>query len=104
MEVNADAITFANIRKGDSRFRGLSREEGLIPKVGSNIAKEHSELETWDDLKNFWNTGLNQLANEFLQGCLSVAPLHGDDTCKYCDQITLCRKTELFNDPNGEAE
>ncbi len=104
MQVDADAIAFATIRKGDSRYRGLSREEDLIPKVGSNITKEHPELETWDDLKDFWNTGLNQLATEFLQGRLSVSPLHEDDTCKYCDQLTLCRKTELLNPQNGEDE
>ena len=104
LEVNADAIVFANIRKGNSRYRGLSREEDLIPKVDSNITKEHPELETWDDLKIFWNTGLNLLANEFLQGRLNVSPLHGNDTCKYCDQLTLCRKTELLNSNNGEEE
>jgi probable DNA repair protein len=104
MEVNADAITFATIRKGDSRYRGLSREENTIPKVSSNLAREHPELETWDDLKDFWNTGLNQLANEFLQGRLKVSPLHDDDTCRYCDQNTFCRKTELLNPQNGEDE
>jgi probable DNA repair protein len=104
MEVNADAIVFASIRKGNSRYRGLSREEDIIPRIGSNITKEHPELETWDDLKAFWKTGLNQLANEFLQGRLKVSPLHGDDTCRYCDQLTLCRKTELLTANNGEEE
>ena len=104
MEIDADAIVFANIRKGNSRYRGLSREEYIIPKVGSSISKEHPELETWDDLKNFWKAGLNQMANEFLQGRLSVTPLHDSDTCKYCDQLTLCRKTELLTSNNGEVE
>jgi ATP-dependent helicase/nuclease subunit B len=104
MEVKADAITFANIRKGDSRYRGLSQEENLIPRVNSNITKEHSELETWDDLKNFWHTSLNQLATEFLQGRLTVSPLHEGDACKYCEQNTFCRKTELLNHSNGEEE
>ena len=104
MEVNADAIVFANIRKGNSRYRGLSREDDIIPKIGSNITREHPELETWEDLQLFWKTGLNQLANEFLRGHLSVSPLHGDDTCKYCDQLTLCRKTELLTVSNGEEE
>jgi probable DNA repair protein len=104
MEVNADAIVFANIRKGNSRYRGLSRDEDLIPRVSSNIIKEHPELETWGELKNFWRTGLNDLAKEFLQGSLSVAPLHGNDSCKYCDQLTLCRKTEHLSSNNGEEE
>ena len=104
LEVNADAITFATIRKGDLRYRGLSREDNIIPKVSSNLAREHAELETWDDLKDFWNNGLNQLADEFLQGRLKVSPLHDEDTCRYCDQNTLCRKTELLNPQNGEDE
>jgi probable DNA repair protein len=104
MEVDADGIAFANIRKGSSRYRGLSHEEGLIPRVESNLAKENPELETWDDLKTFWKTGLNQLAGEFLQGDLRVSPLHDNETCKYCDQVTLCRKTELLNPQNGEDE
>jgi ATP-dependent helicase/nuclease subunit B len=104
MEVKANAVAFANIRKGDSRYRGLSDEENTIPKVSSNLARENPELETWDDLRSFWKIGLNQLAEEFLQGRLSVSPLHDDDTCKYCDQITFCRKTELLNPANGEEE
>ena len=104
MEINADAVVFANIRKGASRYRGLSKEKDIIPKVTSNINKEHPELETWDDLKTFWKTGLNQLAKEFMQGRLNVIPLHNDDTCKYCDQLTFCRKTELSTSNNGEEE
>ncbi len=104
LEFDADALAFANIRKGESRYQGLSREENLIPKLSSNISEKHSELETWDDLRKFWKSGLNQLAEEFLKGYLSVAPLHGDDTCKYCDQLTLCRKTELLSSQNGDDE
>ena len=104
MKVNTDAIVFANVRKGNFRYRGLSRGKDLIPKVSSNLTKEHPELITWNDLMAFWKTGLNQLANEFLDGRLSVAPLHDNDTCKYCDQLTLCRKTELLTSNNGEEE
>ena len=104
MEISADGIVFANIRKGSSRYRGLSHKENLIPGVESNITKEIPELTTWDELKTFWRNGLNQLASEFLQGELKVSPLHDNETCKYCDQITLCRKTELLNIQHGETE
>lgn len=104
LEIKSDAVAFANIRMGKSRYRGLSREEDLIPQVSSNLARENPELETWDDMRDFWNTSLNQLANEFLEGRLDVSPLHNDETCKYCDQVTLCRKTELFNSSNEEKE
>ena len=104
LEVPADAVTFASIRKGDTRFRGLSREESLVPKVGSHLSKENPTLETWDDLLAFWKRGLEDLAGEFLQGRLNVAPLDVNDTCKYCNQVTFCRKTELFTATNGEEE
>ncbi len=104
LEVKADAVAFANIRKGDSRYRGLSREENIIPKVGSNLSKENSDLETWNDLLAFWKRGLNDLAGEFLKGRLKVAPVHVKDTCRHCDQVTFCRKTELLTSANGEEE
>ncbi len=104
MDMNADSVAFAIIRRGDSRYRGLSSEENIIPKVSSNITRENPELKTWEDLKDFWNTGLKQLATEFLRGHLNVAPLHSDETCKYCDQNTLCRKTEVLSFSNGDKE
>ncbi len=104
LEVPADAVTFASIRKGDTRFRGLSREESLVPKVSSHLSKENPTLETWNDLLAFWKRGLEDLAGEFLQGRLNVAPLDVNDTCKYCNQVTFCRKTELLASANGAEE
>ena len=104
LSVDADAVAFANIRQGELRYRGLSREENILPKVNSNLSKENPELETWKDLKKFWNKGLNQLAGEFMEGHLQVSPLHGEDTCRHCDQVTLCRKTEIFNSLSGAEE
>ena len=80
----------------------MSREDNIIPKVYSNLSKENSDLITWDDLLAFWKRGLNGLAGEFLEGHLKVAPLDVKDTCKYCDQVTFCRKTELLASANGE--
>ncbi len=104
LEIPADAITFASIRRGDTRYRGLSREDNLVPKVRSNFSRQNPDLETWDDVLAFWKQGLNDLASEFLEGRLRVEPLHVKDTCKYCDQLTLCRKTELWASPDGEEE
>ena len=104
MEVDADALAFATIRKGNFRYRGLSREDNILPRVDSQLSKENSELENWQDLRNLFKSGLNFLATEFVQGNLEVAPLHNDETCKYCDQMTFCRKTELLTPTNGETE
>jgi len=104
LQVPADAIAFAHIRQGDHRYLGVSREENVISTLESNISKKRPDLEHWEKLKAFWKEGLHHLASEFLQGRLKVSPLHGDDSCKYCDQVTLCRKTELLTSANGEEE
>ncbi len=102
--VQADAVAFAILHKGKSGYKGLAREDSLIPKVKSNITKECSELEQWDDMKQYWKLRLHHTAQEFLNGVPRVDPINERETCKFCDQKTLCRKTELLNHFNGEDE
>lgn len=102
--IQADAVAFAILHKGKSGYKGLAREDNLIPKVKSNITKEYSELEHWDDMKHYWKLHLHQTAQEFLNGVLKVDPINERETCKFCNQKTLCRKTELLNHFDEEAE
>jgi RecB family exonuclease len=102
--VEADAVAFAILHKGKSGYKGLAREDSLIPKVKSNITKECSELEQWDDMKQYWKLHLHRTAQEFLNGVPRVDPINERETCKFCDQKTLCRKTELLNHFDGEDE
>jgi ATP-dependent helicase/nuclease subunit B len=104
LKISADAIAFAHIRQGDPRYLGVSREKNLISALESNISKKRPDLEHWEELKTFWKESLHHLAAEFLEGRLRVDPLNAPDTCRYCDQVTLCRKTELLNRQNGEDE
>ncbi len=104
LTVQADAVAFAILHKGKSCYKGLAREEGLIPKVKSNITKECPELEHWEDMKEYWKRQLHQTAKEFLDGDLRVDPISERETCKYCDQKTFCRKTELLAYTNEEDE
>jgi probable DNA repair protein len=102
--VQADAVAFAILHKGKSGYKGLAREDSLIPKVKPNITKECSELENWDDMKQYWKLRLHHTAQEFLNGVLGVDPISERETCKFCDQKTLCRKTELLHHFDGEDE
>jgi len=102
--VTADAIAFATVRKSKPRYLGLSRENILIPGLESNISKKCPEVEQWDDLKQYWKLHLHHTAQEFLNGVSRVDPISEKETCNFCDQKTLCRKTELLNQFDGEDE
>jgi len=102
--VQADAVAFAILHKGNSGYKGLACEDSLIPKVKSNITKECPEVEQWDNMKQYWKLRLHHTAQEFLNGVLRVDPVSEKETCKFCDQKTLCRKTELLNHFDGEDE
>ncbi|MCH7501690.1 MAG: PD-(D/E)XK nuclease family protein, partial [Nitrospinae bacterium] len=102
LQVQTDAVAYANVKSGEHKFKGITTQDNLIPKLESNLSKYNQDIHSWEDLKNFWKTNLNGIAKEFLEGHLKVAPLDVKDTCKYCDQVTFCRKTELLASANGE--
>lgn len=104
LEIPADAIAFAQVRKGEFRYRGLSREANLIPKVDSYQESKNTDAESWEDIKKYWKTQLTRTAREFLEGHLKVDPINFPDTCRHCDQKTFCRKMELLNFADSEDE
>jgi len=65
----------------------LPIEEVAIAEIRSNEIK----LKTTQADKNTWETILSQLASEYLLGNSVVKPLHGEETCRYCDLTSLCR-------------
>ena len=100
----ADALAFAVINKRKSTYLGLSQENVIIPGVDININKKCPDINHWDELKDYWKSRLDRTAEEFLEGILKVDPLNENDTCKLCDQKTLCRRTELLSRFEGEDE
>jgi probable DNA repair protein len=102
--IEADAVAFAILCRGKSGYKGFSREDSLIPNVKSNFMKECAELDNWDDIKHYWKLHLNSTAQEFLNGSLQVDPFNERESCKFCDQKTLCRKTELLHHFDEEEE
>ncbi len=104
LQVPADAVAYANVKRGEYKYKGIAVQDNLIPRLESDLSRYNPDLHSWKELSLYWKENLSRTAQEFLAGHLKVDPLNAPDTCRYCDQITLCRKTELLNPFNGEAE
>ena len=104
LQIPTDAVAFANVRRGEYKFKGVAAQDDIIPPLKSDYSKHNPDIQSWDRLKTFWKDNLTRTANEFLEGRLEVDPIDGEDICRYCDQITFCRKTELLNHISGNDE
>ncbi len=91
------AVVFARIKAGDMAFRGIARDEGLLPGVSSldrqrsGAAKQYA---SWDELLEGWRAELESLGREFAAGEARVDPKRGEPTCRYCGLKPLCRINE----------
>lgn len=91
VEQKVDAISFAEVRNDDMRFKGIAANDLEIKGIKA-IAdiKDESVPATWNALINDWNTTLQQLADDFFAGIADVDPAYYD-TCQYCELHGLCR-------------
>ena len=100
------AVSFAVVRPQEVVFKGVARDEELIPGV-TPLAKSKNtrDVPSWEALLETWRKTLDALATEFLSGHASVAPKDYPRTCEYCDLGTLCRVKELFDrGPTSDEE
>lgn len=92
------AIAFALLRRGrDSGYRGLARDEGILPDTpafaDSRQGRQPAAADAapdWDDLLAGWRQTLAGLARDYRDGDARVAPKTAQ-TCRYCEQHALCR-------------
>ena len=108
---NVIAVAFARLKPGDLGFRGVAREEGLIPgvatldKLRAGAARDYG---SWEDLLAGWRYELEALGREFAAGEARVDPKRGDLTCRWCELHALCRINERarggIGGPGGEGE
>jgi probable DNA repair protein len=103
------AVLFAIVRnkQGDCRFSGIVRQTEMFPRL--NERKLQSLLaekgwETIDQVLDSWRNALPELGNAFVNGEAAVDPVDKEETCKYCDLVSLCRIHEADEWPAGEAE
>ena len=107
------AAAFAVIKAGEAQFKGVARENGLLPGV-KTISEQRSAMagqyQSWEGLLSGWQAELDQLGHAFASGDARVDPKRGDDTCEFCDLHALCRINErssdlyLKDDKGGEDE
>jgi ATP-dependent helicase/nuclease subunit B len=88
------AVAFAQLKTGEMRFRGYSKEKGILPKV--------DQSESWDGLLAVWKKETDALGASFAAGEARVDPKNGLDTCRLCHLQTLCRVHEKIDFLKGE--
>jgi probable DNA repair protein len=107
------AIAFAQVRAGETRFRGLSRAAGVLPGV-TTVDKDRRQVVkqygTWERLVVHWRTELERIGREFAAGDARVDPKDLKTSCNVCDQHALCRVAEkspfgaAAGDEEGDAD
>ena len=110
-----EAVAYAQIRPGKSRFAGISAVEGVLPSVGTLAGARNARdlgIPHWDALLAYWKRVLEDIAIRFLAGRAEVDPLPGGgwppETCKNCPLPALCRiheiHVEVETETGGEEE
>jgi len=91
------AIAFVQLHAQDVLFKGLAREEKLLPGV-KTLAENRIAAQnwaSWQDMLEGWRTVLENLAREYLDGRADVSPKNYPQTCRDCDLGALCRVKEI---------
>jgi len=100
------AVAFARVKAGDMEFKGVARDEGLIPGVKTLAGQRLQaarDYDSWEELLAGWRYELEALGTEFASGEARVFPKRGDDTCRYCELKPLCRINERAFSIGDEA-
>jgi probable DNA repair protein len=91
-------LAFARVKPGDNAFKGLAREEGLLPGT-TLVTKDRSRLAAgyadWAQLREGWRRELEALGRSFAAGDARLDPKYGPLTCAGCAERLVCRVAEL---------
>lgn len=89
-------VLFAQVRRGESRYRGIALNETVAPGIrGLKAAHRNSEaVSSMDDVIENWRIKIESLALEVRRGVAAVAPVSINKSCRYCDLGPLCRIAE----------
>ena len=98
MYEQVSAVAFAKVRSDDTKFIGLSAEEGLMPTVKplhklSQSSPFYGKFEDWQTLLAHWYTSLSNIVLEIKAGDASVIFANEVDL-DYCDVRPLLRIPE----------
>ena len=97
-------IAFAGIAKGKIQWRSVVDQESFLSPLGKLPKKIPKETgwPDWNKLMDYWQTKLSKLAEEFLNGRLSIDPLKPGNVCRVCGYRSLCRIDENKTDEGIE--
>jgi len=97
------AVLFGQIRADELAYKGVVKEEGLIPGLPSRNTQLKQAMEEWPAVLETWKETVTRLAGEFRVGQAAVDPKNGSKTCEssYCPLVALCR---IHEQPLAVAE
>ncbi|MEE8396852.1 MAG: PD-(D/E)XK nuclease family protein [bacterium] len=88
-------VAFFQLRRGETRFRGVESESGIFPGATGfdKIPPPPGQAGPADlpDAVNGWRATLEGLAGDFRRGDARVDPKRPGATCRYCELTPLCR-------------
>jgi probable DNA repair protein len=104
---NLAGVSFAMVRKGESKFKGYLREKNLLP--CTDPAKRTFDGMPFDEYAAKWAEELERIARSFVQGDAAVDPKippgRSGSSCEHCHLMALCRIGDLaYDDIDGEGE
>jgi probable DNA repair protein len=88
-ELALDGIAFAELSAHHLRMVGVARETYSMGEVGFL-----KKVDNWHELKDQWQTALEQLAQAFINSEAKCEPQEGHLTCERCDLLSFCRVFE----------
>lgn len=95
------AVAFARLKVGQLGFVGVTRDEGVLPKVkgfrGHRTANKAAG--SWAELLASWREALDGLGENYASGDVRIDPKRGLATCERCDLRPLCRVHERLGVP-----
>ncbi len=98
-------LLFAQLKSGESQFKGITREQGVIAGVKScEQLPQARAAGDWAGLMEQWKQAMESLAEEYKQGHAAVAPLKYPGSCQYCSLTQLCRIHELSGPNTAYSE
>ena len=90
-------VAFAVVRNDECAFKGITRDEDVLPRVdsvGNCKILVRQGVADWHQLTHRWLEDLEGVAQAFAAGEASVRPVDESRACRYCDLQPLCRILE----------
>jgi ATP-dependent helicase/nuclease subunit B len=103
------AVAFAVVKKGEAKYKGISRAPNLVPGVVT-IDKDRGfaakRYRDWAALVAGWRVELDAIGSGFASGDARVDPKRGGKTCENCKQQPFCRIAEKlpWDAADGEGD